>query len=447
MSVLSGFAASYVVNAVWEVAVIAGLAWLMSRPLKRLGPQAEHAVWVAALILSVVAPALPVLRMLLESVVGSRMKGNPAAIVLVAGESGAAAHGGGFVLSTLWMWSLLGCYAAILVYFSARLALRIHAAARLLRTARPAALTPQQNEIWRNCEQVFSLKRARILTSAATAGPVALGLRRPILLLPSNFAPTCPPQDFLAALAHECAHLRRRDFQKNLFYEVASLIVAFHPLLGLIKSRIAQTREMICDGMVTEGQIDAGNYARSLLKLAAMIAPRASGNYAVGIFDGNILEQRIMRIRMKKQNVGTAIRYGLILSSAAMLCFTVVGAAALAVPVVTQTGSQDVSQPSAYGRVYKVGKGVSAPVPLNSVVAEYPKSVLINKVPINGKVLIRIIVDAGGMPQDIHVARSFRPDFDAQAVKAVKRYRFKPAMRLGKPVATYITIEVNFRWY
>lgn len=449
MNSLFGFVASYVVNAVWEVAVIFAVAWLTSRLLKRLGSQAEHTVWVAALMMSVAAPALPVFRRLLETVTGSQTNGGVTVIALSAGGGGAAAHAGTWVLPAFWMWWLLVCYAAAFVYFAGCLVLRIRAAFAILRDAGPAALTPEQEQIWHRCEGAFSLKGARILACAATPGPVALGLRRPILLLPSDFASRCMPQDFLAALAHECAHLKRRDFQKNLFYEFASLVLAFHPLIGVIKSGIARTREMVCDGMATKGNMDAGNYARSLLRLATMVAvePRATGNYAVGIFDGNVLEQRIARIRMKKQDAGAVIRYGLMLSSAVILIITLAGAAAMAVSIVPETHSQDAPQSSAYGHVYKVGNGVSAPVVLNKVEAHFPKSARKDKGPVDGIVLVRLIVDAEGLPQGIHVVRSYRPDFDAEAVKAVKRYRFKPAMRSGQSVAVSITIEIRFKRY
>lgn len=58
-----------------------------------------------------------------------------------------------------------------------------------------------------------------------------------------------------------------------------------------------------------------------------------------------------------------------------------------------------------------------------------------------------MIVDEAGMPRDVHVVRSFRSDFDANAIKAVKQYRFDPAKRQGKPVAVRVNVEVNFKWY
>lgn len=449
MSSLFGYVASYVVNAVWQVALIAAVAWLTSRLLKRLGPQAEHTVWVAALAMSVVTPALPSLVSLLEMVTDPRLGSGGAAITFSPGGGGLATHGGVIALSASWIWCLLACYAATLIYFAGRLVVKFIAAMAMLSIANPVSFTPEQDKIWQSCARAFELKGLRVLACAKARGPVALGLRQPILLLPPNFTSTCTSQDFLSAIAHECAHLKRRDFQKNLFYEVTSLLLAFHPLIRVIQSGIAHSREMICDGMVTEEHVEAASYARSLLRLAAAmtVGSQGSNSFSVGIFDGNVLEKRVMRIRMKKQKAGAAMRYGLLISAAAILLSTVVGTAAMAVPVVPQAGSQDNAQLTTYGHVYKVGHGVSAPVLIHTVPAKYPKAVREKDEKLDCIVVLGFVVDAKGMPQDIHIVKSFRSDFDAQAVKAVKQYRFRPAMLSGKPVAVSIKIEVNFKWY
>jgi beta-lactamase regulating signal transducer with metallopeptidase domain len=106
------------------------------------------------------------------------------------------------------------------------------------------------------------------------------------------------------------AHMKRRDFQKNICYEVAILLLAFHPALWFLKSQIAQTREMICDNMATEKLIDSRSYTHSLLRLATMIATssRVSTTHAIGIFDANILEKRIMTINLRKQHPSSALK-------------------------------------------------------------------------------------------------------------------------------------------
>ena len=61
--------------------------------------------------------------------------------------------------------------------------------------------------------------------------------------------------------------------------------------------------------------------------------------------------------------------------------------------------------------------------------------------------MISIIVDSRGYPQSPRVVRSLGMGLDEKALDAVRRYRFKPAMKDGKPVPVMITVEVNFRLY
>ncbi len=62
-----------------------------------------------------------------------------------------------------------------------------------------------------------------------------------------------------------------------------------------------------------------------------------------------------------------------------------------------------------------------------------------------GICMISLIVDARGYPQSPRVVRSLGMGLDEKALDAVGRYRFKPAMKDGKPVAVFMSVEVNFR--
>jgi len=88
---------------------------------------------------------------------------------------------------------------------------------------------------------------------------------------------------------------------------------------------------------------------------------------------------------------------------------------------------------------------VKAPVLIFSAEPEYPKAELKSKDKFEGTCLIGLVVDSSGMVHDVHVKRSLRPDFDANAVKTVKQYRFKPGTRAGKPVAVALNVEVNYQ--
>ncbi|GGG82688.1 M56 family metallopeptidase [Edaphobacter dinghuensis] len=447
MSSFSGFIVSYFINSIWEVALIAAAGWLVSRLLKKVGPQEEHLVWVSTLGLAILAPALPLFRWLLAFVHLPYAAGGRTSIAFVAAQGAVLNQRGIYVLPAVLVGALLSLYFGALIFFAVRLAWSLRSTAGLLRVARPLLLTEEQEEIWLDCKRAFGLDTARILCSSRISGPVTLGLRAPVLLVPDSFVADCAPQDLLAALAHECAHMKRRDFQKNLFYEVASLLLAFHPVSWILKIQIAQTREMICDEMATEGLIDSRRYTESLLRLATMVAvgPRVSTSHAIGIFDANILEKRIMMMNLKKPRVSSALKYGLVIPATVFLLSVALGGAALAVVIEPPSSMQAADQAQPYGQVYKIGKDVIAPKLVSSVEPQFPESERGKKDKFEGRCLVGFVVDSSGAVHDVHVKRSLRPDFDAKAVEAVEQYHFKPAMRAGEPVAVALNVEVDFK--
>uniref|UniRef100_E6QMF1 TonB-like protein n=1 Tax=mine drainage metagenome TaxID=410659 RepID=E6QMF1_9ZZZZ len=99
------------------------------------------------------------------------------------------------------------------------------------------------------------------------------------------------------------------------------------------------------------------------------------------------------------------------------------------------------------GGVYRVGNGVSAPKVTYSVEAEFSDEA--RRAKYEGTVLIGLIVDAQGNPQNVHVVRSLGMGLDEKAMEAVRQYKFKPAFnkQLGKPVPVMMDVEVNFRLF
>jgi protein TonB len=98
------------------------------------------------------------------------------------------------------------------------------------------------------------------------------------------------------------------------------------------------------------------------------------------------------------------------------------------------------------GGLYRVGNGVTAPVALNNVEAEFSDEA--RRAKYQGVCLISLIVDAQGNPQNPRVVRALGMGLDEKALEAVRKYKFKPAMKDGKtPVPVMITVEVNFRLY
>jgi TonB family protein len=101
---------------------------------------------------------------------------------------------------------------------------------------------------------------------------------------------------------------------------------------------------------------------------------------------------------------------------------------------------------NAGGGVYRVGGGISAPQPLFAPEAEFSDEA--RRAKYQGVCLISLIVDAQGNPQNPRVVRPLGMGLDEKALEAVRKYKFKPALKNGTtPVPVMITIEVNFRLY
>src|SRR5690606_21449945 len=85
----------------------------------------------------------------------------------------------------------------------------------------------------------------------------------------------------------------------------------------------------------------------------------------------------------------------------------------------------------------------SSPVPIESPSPRYPPRALRRGE--SGEVLLRIQVDARGVPAQVDVASSSGSrDLDRAAVAAARRWRFRPAMRDGSPVAGVVNVPIAF---
>jgi TonB family protein len=87
---------------------------------------------------------------------------------------------------------------------------------------------------------------------------------------------------------------------------------------------------------------------------------------------------------------------------------------------------------------------LSAPIPLNSVIPEFSDEARAARY--QGICLVSVVIDSQGNPQNPKVTRSLGMGLDEKAIEAVRKYKFKPAMRDGKTaVSVRITIVVTFR--
>ena|ERR1700722_17096240 len=113
MSSVAGVLISCLVNSVWEIPLVGGAGWLVGRALRRLGPRAEHAVWVSTLALAILTPALPLFRWLMELLRDSRGGHEALSIVSTAAQTGGPNAAGVFVIPATFVLPLFVVYAGV----------------------------------------------------------------------------------------------------------------------------------------------------------------------------------------------------------------------------------------------------------------------------------------------------------------------------------------------
>jgi TonB family protein len=74
----------------------------------------------------------------------------------------------------------------------------------------------------------------------------------------------------------------------------------------------------------------------------------------------------------------------------------------------------------------------------------YPARAKADKDTLDGPVVLAVTVNEDGVPTEVHVMKSLRPDYDESALEAVQKWRWHPYLLNGNPVAVDTTVTVNY---
>ncbi len=187
-------------------------------------------------------------------------------------------------LAPLAPWIVVGWLTGVCL-LSVRFLAGYFAARRLARknTRRLAAVFEQRlTELGRR----LGVRRAvRLLESTLVRVPTAIGIVRPVILVPAGIATGMPSDQLDSLLAHELAHIRRADSLVNLVQALVETLLFYHPAVWWVSGRVRTERENACDDLAVEATGNAVAYARALLELAErrravpLLAVAASGGH------------------------------------------------------------------------------------------------------------------------------------------------------------------------
>ncbi|MEZ4585191.1 MAG: M56 family metallopeptidase [Gemmatimonadales bacterium] len=138
--------------------------------------------------------------------------------------------------------------------------------------------------------------RVRFRVSDDASVPLTYGILRPVVILPAS-GRQWPLSHRRDVLAHELAHVRRRDCLTHLLGRIACALHWYHPLAWLALSRIRLEREHACDDAVLSGGSLASGYADALLVTARTMRGRpALAGAGLAFARGSSLSERLRAV-------------------------------------------------------------------------------------------------------------------------------------------------------
>jgi beta-lactamase regulating signal transducer with metallopeptidase domain len=311
-------------NALAQVTVVILLAAALSRTVLRRQAAARHGVWLSALVCTLLSPALAVLAARAGLVLGSIPIARPAAPLIVEAEgprprvededkpvpAQVAASAAPMVSASGpaiardrpalasdrsrrpapapvdWRRVLIGggflVWAVGALLLMVRFLGGVRRAADLVRSSRPI-----EADAWR---EVLDHVRATlavpelppVATADGLAGPVAVGVFRPRVIVPEGLTELIRGRALHDVLVHECAHLLRRDPMVGVLQWLAAVLFWPHPFVHYLNRQLARAREEVCDNYVLRHG-DARSYASTLLELTERCHPAGRSIGALGL--------------------------------------------------------------------------------------------------------------------------------------------------------------------
>jgi len=232
------------------------------------------------------------------------------------------------LLLTTW---LLGTLASL-----ARVASAWRRALALSRASTPIADDALHADAAELCRRLGLRRVPPLRVADGIPSPLLLGLGKPAVLLPAFVLAGTPRAEVKLMLAHELAHLARRDLLWDALPQTAHRLFFFHPLVWLAAHEWALAQEIACDALAVQaagappsayGQMLLGiatrrrDPAAPLFPTLAVAAPR------------HTLRRRLFAM----QHIGTISRPRLILAAALTTALAVAGL--LPWRVVAQSGT------------------------------------------------------------------------------------------------------------
>ena len=204
---------------------------------------------------------------------------------LQAGAMSAAAPTG-LTLSLLLPW-IVGIWLCGVILMTARLGAGWWYVGQLRRRADYAIPQEIQDQLERLARRLNLSGQVGVALSSQIAGPMLVGLLKPLILLPTGMINGLSVRQVEMVLAHELSHLQRADHLVNFFQNIVETLLFYHPVVRWISNEIRAERELVSDEQAARLTGDRVGYAETLLELEKVRGDRLP--LAIGMADHQLL--------------------------------------------------------------------------------------------------------------------------------------------------------------
>jgi beta-lactamase regulating signal transducer with metallopeptidase domain len=304
---------SALLHSLWQDGLLAAAAALALRGMGRASAARRHGVAMAFLAAMVAAPAVQFLRCWRQP--GAHVEGFLPGMTAPGfdGVAGVFVQDGSPVTAIVLAGWLSGVGLMLIRHVGALRA--IGAMERGPHQPLPPAWRQRVDEMRR----ALGIARAvAVRLSDEVVAPCAARLLRPVIWLPLSLLARVPVAQVEALLAHELAHIARKDWLWNGVQCVAESLLFFHPAIWWLGRRIRQEREHACDDLAVAACGDPIALAEAL---AALERARHAAPQLLLAAHGGSLMQRITRLLSppSRRRWGTLALLGALAISGALL--------------------------------------------------------------------------------------------------------------------------------
>jgi len=196
--------------------------------------------------------------------------------------------------------------------------------------------TRQVSDFWLSrtrelCKKLNIKQEVRIKNSQLADSPMAIGVFKPVILLPVKVLTGLSEKQIEAILAHELAHIKRNDYVVNILQSLLEILFFYHPAVWWMSSTIRSERESSCDDMAVAITGETVDYAKALINIQEkqMIPKATPAVYFSG--NKNKFSHRIMRI-VNRPTIFADFKEGFITAMVIITGIFTISASAIAFP-------------------------------------------------------------------------------------------------------------------